>query len=102
MFDETFDIDLENAPYQFDILRVGRIREDYYLGTDSGCSCPTPFENYKALSDYTGPLTREQAREEAESLIRVASEYRGEDDPFGPDPVDVEKLMKWFEKEGEN
>ena len=102
MFDDTFELDLENEPYQFYILRVGRIREDYYLGTDSGCSCPTPFENYKALSDYTGPLTREQAREEAESLIRAAREGWGVYTPRGPYTVDVENLMKWFEKEGEN
>lgn len=99
MFDEKFDIDLENEPYQFYILRVGRIGEDYYLGTDSGCSCPTPFENYGSLSSYTGPLTRDQAREEAESLIRVAS---SDEWAPGPDPAYVEKLMKWFEKEGEN
>lgn len=108
MFDDEFDLDLENEPYQFYILRVGRIREDYYLGTDSGSSCPMPFENYKALSYYTGPLTREQAREEAESLIRVAGEAWGVYTPVGPNPVDVENLMKWFglmkwfEKEGEN
>lgn len=102
MFDEKFDLDLENEPHQFYILRVGRIREDYYLGTDSGSSCPMPFENYKALSYYTGPLTREQAREVAESLIRVAGEAWGVYTPVGPNPVDVENLMKWFEKEGEN
>ena len=41
-------------------------------------------------------------REEAESLIRVAGEAWGVYAPDGPDPVDVENLMKWFEKEGEN
>jgi len=39
--------------YEFDILLVvrdtatGRV----YLDTDSGCSCPAPFENVNSLSD---------------------------------------------------
>lgn len=24
----------------------------YYTGTDSGCSCPTPFESFGALTDF--------------------------------------------------
>ena len=63
----THTIDLADIDYEFDILGVD-IREDgIYLGTDSGCSCPSPWENY-TKDDFTGPLTVEQAREEAMSL----------------------------------
>ena len=40
--------------YEFDItlivqeLSTGR----YFLGKDSGCSCPTPFEDFHSLSDF--------------------------------------------------
>ena len=63
----THTIDLADLDYEFDILGVD-IREDgIYLGTDSGCSCPSYWENY-TKDDFTGPLTVEQAREEAMSL----------------------------------
>lgn len=66
-YDPTHTIDLSYADYEFDILGVD-IREDgIYLGTDSGCSCPMPWENH-TKDDFTGPLTVEQAREEAMSL----------------------------------
>ena len=39
-----------------------------WLGTDSGCSCPIPWENHLEMDSFTGPLTVEQAQEEATSL----------------------------------
>ena len=63
----THTIHLADLSYEFDILGVD-IREDgIYLGTDSGCSCPLYWENH-TKDDFTGPLTVEQAREEAMSL----------------------------------
>lgn len=63
----TFDI--TSRPYEYDKVMVIEHEGDYYLGTDSGCSCPTPFENYSGLEDMTGPLTLEQAVEELTSLV---------------------------------
>lgn len=65
--------DLEDEPWQFYILGIWKGPEGYYLSTDSGCSCPSPWENHTSLEDLTGPLTAEQAREEAESLLENAS-----------------------------
>ena len=63
----THTISLSYPDYAFDILGVD-IREDgIYLGTDSGCSFPSRWENH-TKDDFTGPLTAEQAREEAMSL----------------------------------
>lgn len=42
-----------NLSYEFDIfvlwkdIETGRV----YFGHDSGCSCPTPFEDFNSLSD---------------------------------------------------
>ena len=63
----THTLSLSYPDYAFNILGVD-IREDgIYLGTDSGCSCPLYWENH-TKDDFTGPLTAEQAREEAMSL----------------------------------
>ena len=69
----THTIHLADLSYEFDILGVD-IREDgIYLGTDNGCSCPSLWENH-TKDDFTGPLTAEQAREEAMSLFDAAND----------------------------
>ena len=47
-------LDLDNEPYQFDIVAVWRHTETgrVYWATDSGCSCPSPFENFNKLEDF--------------------------------------------------
>ena len=66
-YSPTHTLSLSYPVYAFNILGVD-IREDgIYLGTDSGCSCPIDWENH-TKDDFTGPLTVEQAREEAMSL----------------------------------
>lgn len=67
-------IELEGEPWQFYLLGIWKGADGYYLGTDSGCSCPTPFESY-ARDSLTGPLTKEQATEESMSLARDAGGY---------------------------
>lgn len=62
------EVDLTEPFYSFDILAAWKDENGIYLGTDSGCSCPVPFENYRGKDDMTGPLTVEQALEEASSL----------------------------------
>ena len=75
-------IELDNEPWQFYELAVLKNDKGYYLTTDSGCSCPMPFESH-TVDDLTGPLTAEQAREEVESLVHLAamSDYSHPDDP---------------------
>jgi hypothetical protein len=68
------EADLSEPDYSFDILAVWADANGFYLGTDSGCSCPSPFEDYAGRDDMTGPLTLEQALEEATNL-RGGSTY---------------------------
>ena len=66
-YSPTHTLSLSYPDYAFNILGVD-IREDgIYLGTDNGCSCTLFWENH-TKDDFTGPLTVEQAREEAMSL----------------------------------
>ena len=77
----THTLSLSYPDYAFNILGVD-IREDgIYLGTDSGCSCPSYWENH-TKDDFTGPLTVEQAREEAMSLWENTYGPRAERDVF--------------------
>ena len=77
-YEPTHTLSLSYPDYAFNILGVD-IREDgIYLGTDSGCSCPAYWENH-TKDDFTGPLTVEQAREEALNLWEQTP-----DDEFGP------------------
>ena len=62
------EADLNEPDYSFDMVAVWRDGEGYYVGTDSGCSCPSPFESYAGKGDMTGPITLEQALEEASNL----------------------------------
>jgi hypothetical protein len=61
------DGDLSYESYAFYVFAVLRKEDGYYLSTDSGCSCPTPWESHVA-EDFTGPLTAEQVHEEVRSL----------------------------------
>ena len=60
--------ELSEPFYSFDTLACWRGAEGLYIATDSGCSCPIPFENYGSIDELTGPLTLEQALEESSSL----------------------------------
>lgn len=73
------EIHLEEPDYSFYLLGVWKDENGgYYLATDSGCSCPTPWESH-SKEDLTGPLTASQAVTEATSLWRLAGSY----DPQG-------------------
>ena len=68
-----YTIDLEDEPYQFSIVGVWERPDGYYLSTDSGCSCPSPWESHTD-DDLNGPLTWGQAAEELRSI--AATSYR--------------------------
>lgn len=56
---EKFDLfiidslSLDDEPYQFDYIVVWRHHETMklYWARDSGCSCPSPFEDYESIDD---------------------------------------------------
>ncbi len=52
-------IELDDEDWQFYTAAVFYKDGKFYTGIDSGCSCPTPFEDFKSLSDYDGPFTKE-------------------------------------------
>ena len=73
------ETDISEPDYPFDLLGLWRDSDNkFYLGTDSGCSCPSPWESHTA-DDLTGPLTLDQAVEEATNLWRLAGKYEPEE-----------------------
>lgn len=69
----TFDYELYGSwMYDWSVIGVDKDMDGYYIGTDSGCSCYTPFEHYTEDA-RTGPLTREQMEEEVMSLAETLS-----------------------------
>lgn len=77
-FEFVVEVWLAEPNYDYDVLGVWKTDEGYYLSTDSGCSCYSPWENHTD-DDLTGPLTADQAKEEATSLWKGA--YSGGYDP---------------------
>lgn len=77
-FVEVAEVELSEPDYSFDLLGIWKTEDGYFLSTDSGCSCPSPWESHSD-DDLTGPLTADQARTEATSLWEGS--YGGGYDP---------------------
>lgn len=64
--------------WSFDTLCVWKERRgQYWIGEDSGCSCPCPFENITDINQLDGPYTKDGLRKRINFLIedRTAGEY---------------------------
>lgn len=75
--------------YDFDIFAVWK--DDHgnvYYAHDSGCSCPTPFEDFNSLEDL-GRVTDEEGWEEFQEAVDqfAGDEYRR------IDPADKTQLL---------
>jgi hypothetical protein len=47
------ELELTEPDYSFDLVVVWRHKDtgELYYGADSGCSCPSPFENFSSIDD---------------------------------------------------
>ena len=88
--------DLEEDEYSYDIVAVLHSSDGFYIGTDSGCSCPSPFENYRSLSQFTGPLSAEQCAEEYTSLWFRAIGNSGDNSYYNASDylLDVRRILQ--------
>jgi len=101
--------------YEFDMLIVWKdINEDYYYATDSGCSCPIPFEDVSGVQD----ITRIEAHS-FESFESEAKNYLSPDEianirravtrssrvvsqPPPPEPTGPKDTLSWSSNVGNN
>lgn len=72
------EIEWDNECYQFNITAVWEKDGEFWMASDSGCSCPSPFENFESLADAEGPYTRFQVIQELTSAANeiLQSAYR--------------------------
>lgn len=65
------EFEIEASFYSFDIFAVWRDPKSgkFYTATDSGCSCPTPFEDYDSIESLT-------AHENAHSVLAEIQSYK--------------------------
>lgn len=66
-----YEVSLDNEPWEFYYAGIWERDNGFYISTDSGCSCPIPWENHSEDS-LTGPLTWDQVKEELRSLAGVS------------------------------
>lgn len=56
--------------YSFDMLVVFKERRGrYWIGQDSGCSCPAPFEDVYDINELDGPYQKDGLRKRIDYLI---------------------------------
>jgi hypothetical protein len=92
------EVELSEPDYSFDIAMVWYHfeRDAFYVAQDSGCSCPSPFQDYNNLDKLTGPLTRHEAADWLKGFIRDEDD-EGWNYHYAEDPTKVvagiEKVM---------
>ena len=69
---ETFYTEDDN----WSVIGVIKADDGYYVGTDCGCSCNSPWDYYEDASDFVGPMSFEDMCAEVRS---IAGMYQGVD-----------------------
>lgn len=78
----------DREAWQFDMFDVWYIGDQLYWGADSGCSCPSPYEDFHTLADYcTG------SKKECLSAIK---EWVNGDPYYASDAMDLRFKIKGF------
>ena len=67
----TVEIFYTDEDYDWSVIGVIKADDGYYVGTDSGCSCYLPWENYEDASDFVGPMSFDDMSEEVRSIARM-------------------------------
>ena len=69
----SLDIDMVETFYteeddNWSVIGVIKADDGYYVGTDAGCSCYSPWENYEDASDFVGPMSFDDMCAEVRSI----------------------------------
>ena len=63
------EFDWAEPDYSFDLCVVWKEKRGmYWVGNDSGCSCPAPFED-QTKDDLMGPYNKAQLKERLETMV---------------------------------
>lgn len=60
-FRQIGEVDFSSGSYEFDLTTVWQHVEsgEFFMADDSGCSCPSPYEDVRSVDDLT-PIPRLQ------------------------------------------
>lgn len=76
--------------YEFNMTAVWKeSRGKYYIADDSGCSCPSPFEDYTKKEELDGPMNKRSL----ESALRYRLKERT-DSRYGRSLAELEKDIR--------
>lgn len=90
---ELLEIGDENLDYEFDILAFWKTPDGrVFSASDSGCSCPTPFENYENEAE----LERVGSLAQAEQIIDSWNKPEWSLHPKADAMKLKESLRAWF------
>lgn len=65
------DIEWDDEAYQFNMTGIWKTkRGEYWIGDDSGCSCPSPFEDFHSIDDLDGPYNKAGLRAALEHRVK--------------------------------
>lgn len=71
------EIEKSDGCYQFDLIVVWKqARGKYWIGQDSGCSCPSPFENIGDVNELDGPYNKEGLRKRLNHIMETDLYYQ--------------------------
>ena len=71
------EFELSEPSWSFDTVAVWLDeRGQFWVGQDSGCSCPLPFEDIRDLNDLDGPHTRTTLQAALEGIISSGAGWR--------------------------
>lgn len=69
------DFEFAEADYSFDMCVIWKeARGKYWVGEDSGCSCPSPFEDIRDKNELDGPYNKAGLRTRLEWIVKERTE----------------------------
>lgn len=77
-YTRVVEIEKSRESYEFDLFAVfyNPDNMEYWTGEDSGCSCPSPWEdNFNPETDLKGPYTFTEALRELDKMSVAASNF---------------------------
>lgn len=89
------ELEDETLSYEFSKLVVWKDKEgSFYWATDSGCSCPSPFEDYVKVEDLTKLTLDEESFAEFEKAALSVRWSEDEDADAKQFVQDIRMLLK--------
>lgn len=84
------EFDWDEPCYSFDICVVWKERRGvYWVGNDSGCSCPSPFEYITDKNELDGPYNKTGLKRRLEGLVEERA-----DDSYGYSKATLMKSVR--------